>query len=133
MTLHSLLALPDKATLDGQAEHPQGESSAFASTYSSTNTSPRRRFHIPHLRRFAPPPSIYPEPSEERSSKPSKIKEINREIQEGEDMRVAVVIQMPAREQGAKERQTLTSDEEEEEVAWESGMELGVWEGTVGR
>jgi hypothetical protein len=48
-------------------------------------------------------------------------------------MRLAVVIQMPAREQMAKERQSWGSDEEEEEVAWESGMELGVWEGTVGR
>jgi glucose dehydrogenase len=48
-------------------------------------------------------------------------------------MRLAVVIQMPAREQMAKERQSWGSDEEEEEVAWKSGMELGVWEGTVGR
>jgi glucose dehydrogenase len=50
-------------------------------------------------------------------------------------MRLAVVIQMPVRDQGegGKKRQSWTSDEEEEEVAWETGMELGVWEGVVGR
>lgn len=49
-------------------------------------------------------------------------------------MRLAVVIQMPAQQDKAKKRQSWASDEEdEEEVAWETGMELGVWEGTVRR
>jgi len=50
-------------------------------------------------------------------------------------MRLAVVIQMPTQGDKAKKRQSWGSeeDEEEEEVAWEMGMELGVWEGFVGR
>jgi hypothetical protein len=48
-------------------------------------------------------------------------------------MRLAVVIQMPTQQDKAKKRRSWGSDEDEEEVAWETGMELGVWEGTVGR
>jgi len=48
-------------------------------------------------------------------------------------MRLAVVIQMPTQQDKAKKRQSWGSEEDEEEVAWETGMELGVWEGTVGR
>lgn len=67
-------------------------------------------------------------------SKPAKKKEIDREIQEGEDLRLAVVIQMPTPEDRVKKRQSWNSDDEEdEEVGWEMGMELGVWEGVVGR
>lgn len=70
-------------------------------------------------------------------TKQPKRKEIDREIQPGEDMRLAVVIQMPHTGDKAKKRQSWQSDEdpddEEEEVGWEMGMELGVWEGTVGR
>ena len=47
---------------------------------------------------------------------------------------MAVVIQMPTRGEGTRKRQSWNSDdEEEEEVGWETGMELGVWEGNVGR
>jgi glucose dehydrogenase len=66
-------------------------------------------------------------------TKSSKQKEIDRVIQEGEEMRLAVVIQMPTQQDKAKNRRSWGSDEDEEEVAWETGMELGVWEGTVGR
>jgi len=48
-------------------------------------------------------------------------------------MRLAVVIQMPTQQDKAKKRQSWGNDEDEEEVAWETGMELGVWEGFVGR
>lgn len=48
-------------------------------------------------------------------------------------MRLAVVIQMPTTGDKQKKRTSWTSeDEEEEEVGWEPGMELGVWEGSVG-
>jgi glucose dehydrogenase len=66
-------------------------------------------------------------------TKSSKQKEIDRVIQEGEEMRLAVVIQMPTQQDKAKKRRSWGSDEDEDEVAWETGMELGVWEGTVGR
>jgi hypothetical protein len=93
-----------------------------------------RRFHLSNLRRLANGgiSQPYPEPTEQRP-KPNKPKEIDRMIQLGEDMRLAVVIQMPVQDQGAKKRQSWASDEDEEEVAWEHGMELGVWEGSVGR
>jgi hypothetical protein len=70
-----------------------------------------RRFHLSNLRRLANGGISQPFP----------------------DMRLAVVIQMPVQDQGAKKRQSWASDEDEEEVAWEHGMELGVWEGSVGR
>jgi hypothetical protein len=95
----------------------------------------RRRFHLANLRRLANPnsPNSYNIPELEPRPKPKKQKEIDRVIQEGEELRLAVVIQMPTQQDKAKKRQSWGSDEEEEEVAWEMGMELGVWEGSVGR
>lgn len=56
-------------------------------------------------------------------------REIDRELDLGEDVRVAVVIRMPREE----ERQRGEEDGEgENEVGWENGMEFGVWEGLVG-
>jgi len=96
-----------------------------------------RRFHLANLRRLANPssPNSYniSEPETRPKPRSSRQKEIDRQIQEGEEMRLAVVIQMPTQQDKAKKRQSWGSDEDEEEVAWETGMELGVWEGSVGR
>jgi len=61
-----------------------------------------------------------------RSSKTPRNHEIDRPINVGEEMRLAVVIQMPT-----DEAERRSHDDEDEEVAWEDGMELGVWEGVV--
>lgn len=45
----------------------------------------------------------------------------------GEELRVSVVIQMPK-----EERERRDEEGGEDEVGWENGMELGVWEGFVG-
>ncbi|WVO17348.1 hypothetical protein L204_105040 [Cryptococcus depauperatus] len=56
--------------------------------------------------------------------------EADRTIGPGERLRVAVVLQMPtsvANHQRYKHR----GESDEEEVAWENGMEIGVWEGVL--
>lgn len=128
MTLHSLLPPPDPKIAIAEAQLQQEQEQAEQSNRT-------RRFHLSNLRRLANGGISQPFPeSTEQRSKPTKTKEIDRAIQEGEEMRLAVVIQMPVQDQGAKKRQSYASDEEEEEqVAWEHGMELGVWEGSVGR
>jgi hypothetical protein len=91
---------------------------------------------MPHLRRLHNEinTSSISEPIERSKPGKTKLKEIDREIKEGEEMRLAVVIQMPTQDQdGGRKRQSWASDEEDEEVGWETGMELGVWEGSVGR
>ncbi|WWD20841.1 hypothetical protein CI109_105318 [Kwoniella shandongensis] len=69
--------------------------------------------------------------STSRSQQQQTTKEIDREIVPGEEVRLGVVIQMPV--QGLSERQRTREgdDDDEEEVAWENGMELGVWEGVL--
>lgn len=49
---------------------------------------------------------------------------------------MAIVIRMPidpAELEDEKRRSMMTEDEDEERPGWESGMELGVWEGRAGR
>ena len=55
-------------------------------------------------------------------------REIDRDLNPGEEMRVSVVIQMP------REKTDRKIDDEtvrEDEVGWENGMQLGVWEGIL--
>jgi hypothetical protein len=125
------LAPPDPAIAIAEAQ------SQFDLDQAGFSPTRSRRFQLANLRRLANPssPGPYNIPEEEPRprTKSSKQKEIDRVIQEGEEMRLAVVIQMPTQQDKAKKRRSWGSDEDEEEVAWETGMELGVWEGTVGR
>lgn len=63
-------------------------------------------------------------------------REMDRPIQLGEDMRVAIVIRMPRDpaevEREEEARSFLDEYEEDERPGWQPGMELGVWEGRVG-
>ncbi|WVQ70783.1 hypothetical protein IAR50_000305 [Cryptococcus sp. DSM 104548] len=56
------------------------------------------------------------------------IPETDRPIGTGEPLRIGVVIQMP---QPGNTGQRYTTGEDDEQVAWENGMEIGVWEGVV--
>ncbi|WVQ95344.1 hypothetical protein IAU59_002441 [Kwoniella sp. CBS 9459] len=63
------------------------------------------------------------------------VKEIDRALKPGEEVRVAFVIQMPTPDQSttaARGRERSAWDDEDERVGWEEGMELGVWEGRLG-
>ena len=127
VTLHSLLTPdPRSSTTTTQSNDPNEPITAASS-------SRARRFNMQAFRRTSGAHTPTPDGPEPTRSKPAKKKEIDREIQEGEDMRLAVVIQMPVRGEGTRKRQSWNSDDEEEEVGWETGMELGVWEGNVGR
>ncbi|WRT70844.1 uncharacterized protein IL334_007843 [Kwoniella shivajii] len=55
------------------------------------------------------------------------IKEINRPVTLGEPVRMGVIIQMPTQPSDHKQK----SEWDEEDVGWENGMELGVWEGRI--
>lgn len=128
VTLHSLLTPEPRASTNST------QPNAITDPITAASSSRARRFNMQAFRRInglhVPIPD-QPEPTRSRSAKK---KEIDREIKEGEDLRLAVVIQMPVRGEGTKKRQSWNSDdEEEEEVGWETGMELGVWEGSVGR
>lgn len=130
VTLHSLLPpLDPKAAAAAQASTADDH----AEPITAASSSRARRFNLQAFRRSHAPHMPIADPLEHRS-KPAKKKEIDRELQDGEDVRLAVVIQMPTAGDGVKKRQSWGSDdEEEEEVGWEMGMELGVWEGSVGR
>lgn len=67
-------------------------------------------------------------PSRRARRKPED-SELDRTIEAGEPLRIALIIQMPT---SGVDRQSYRQDDSDEEVAWESGMELGVWEGVVG-
>ncbi|TYJ55227.1 hypothetical protein B9479_004057 [Cryptococcus floricola] len=56
------------------------------------------------------------------------IPEIDRSIGTGEPLRIGVVIQMP---NPVISGQRYTQGDDDEQVAWESGMEIGLWEGVV--
>ena len=62
---------------------------------------------------------------------PKLQREIDRALGVGEEVRVAVVIQMPREVEDEPERHYDSDEEEYEEVGWKPGMELGVWEGVV--
>lgn len=112
---------------------PTSQSNDPNEPITAASSSRARRFNMQAFRRASGAHIPNPDGVETTRSKPVKKKEIDREIQEGEDLRLAVVIQMPMRGEGTRKRQSWNSDDEEEEVGWETGMELGVWEGNVGR
>lgn len=66
-------------------------------------------------------------PSRRARKKPEDL-ELNRTIEAGEALRIAVVVQMPT---FSVDGQRYRQGDNDEEVAWESGMELGLWEGVV--
>ena len=64
-----------------------------------------------------------------REEIPAVKHESERQVTEGEGVRLAVVIQMPA--EVSPKRTSMDTDEDE--PGWRPGMELGVWEGRLGR
>lgn len=60
----------------------------------------------------------------ERDRPPTPPNPLEQEVNSGEPVRVAFVVQMPVMEQRREER-------DEDEVGWRPGMEIGVWEGVV--
>ena len=63
---------------------------------------------------------------------PIKQTELSRDLAPGEQLRIAVVIRMPAEEEMDPQRpQGGAEDEDEDRSGWEPGMELGVWEGVI--
>lgn len=66
-------------------------------------------------------------PSRRARKKPEDL-QLDRTIEAGEALRIAVVVQMPT---PSVDGQRYRQDDNDEEVAWENGMELGLWEGVV--
>lgn len=93
------------------------------------DSSPRQRFHLNQLRlrRQSQPP---PFPDNADPPHPTTVREMYRNISEGEAVRVAMVIQMPVASSDRRERGE--EEERDEEVAWDDGMEIAVWEGVIG-
>ena len=118
LTVHSLVppaapqADPDQpASMTSQHMGPRHR---LAHTVNFRALSYRRRPSQTVLNGAYPP--VRGEPEEE----------IDRELVQGEEVRVAVVIRMP-QEEGERR-----DEDGEDEVGWETGMELGVWEGVLG-
>ncbi|KAK8843920.1 hypothetical protein IAR55_006712 [Kwoniella newhampshirensis] len=65
------------------------------------------------------------------TSRAQPLREEDREVVPGEDVRLGIIIQMPT-EGMSEDQRTRRADDDDDEVAWESGMELGIWEGVVG-
>ena len=64
-------------------------------------------------------------PSGPAGSGRGKSKELDRDIQPGEPVRVGVMISMP-------HQATISFEGDgDEAIGWEPGMELGIWEGVV--
>lgn len=84
--------------------------------------------------RFGRNRAAYPQPAAP-APPPQRRREIDREVEDDEDVRMAVVIRMPF-EDGPEDRRAPESDagseEDEEKTGWLPGMELGVWDGHVG-
>ena len=59
-------------------------------------------------------------------ARPEREGELLTELELGEEVRVAVVIRMPT-----ETEDWSVDDQSEDEVGWDNGMELGVWEGSV--
>ena len=68
-------------------------------------------------RQQSPPPAPLP---------PPRLRESERAIEKGDELRLAVVIQMPLQSQ-------LRDDQvfDDEPIGWEPGMELGIWQGST--
>lgn len=68
---------------------------------------------------------------------PRRQREIDREVEDDEDVRMAVIIRMPFEDSVEPRRRIADSDagsldeEEEDRSGWMPGMELGVWDGHV--
>jgi hypothetical protein len=63
----------------------------------------------------------------------AQIPEIDRELDEDETLRMAVIIRMPTQATHGTQptHSNGYSDPESEETGWLPGMEIGVWEGRV--
>jgi hypothetical protein len=63
------------------------------------------------------------------------VREIDREVEDDEDVKMAVIIKMPQEEDAQTRPQRpreYDSDEDDEMTGWAPGMEIGVWEGRIG-
>ncbi|KAL7422967.1 hypothetical protein Q5752_002265 [Cryptotrichosporon argae] len=109
LTVHSLLA--------PSAPAPPSESIDVRPTF--TTPSRRRGVADPEL---APPPAP-PSADTPLSEQPPVLA---RALEPGEPVRVAVVVQMPSEGRGRPR-----GADDDDEVGWEAGMEIGVWEGVV--
>ncbi|WVQ86115.1 hypothetical protein IAT38_008283 [Cryptococcus sp. DSM 104549] len=127
LTLHSLRSRNDTSAAPDFAG--PGTRPSFPGPNSQRSRSQNAMFNF---RNYPPPPtsSAIPQGRSRSRQRPANDAELNRPLEPGEPIRLAVVIQMPNPSDG---RQRYKTDEmtEEEEVAWEGGMELGVWEGAV--
>lgn len=138
--MHSLAAAPtlDPALIPSLLSAPRHRS-PFASW--SALARPRRRRES-----ASPAPAPAPDPqtriTDALAAWQNRLRENERALlgadprglQDGEPVRVAVVIQMPkSAEQLGRERESDAElkEEGEEPVGWRGGMELGVWEGVV--
>ncbi|WVR08734.1 hypothetical protein IAU60_005792 [Kwoniella sp. DSM 27419] len=97
------------------------------SSPSRTRPSPFAAFR---QRSFLGPtyPVTLSEPTE--TPQAPQVAEADRSLVSGEAVRVSVMIQMPHPPEPSKDRRER-SEWDDEEVGWEEGMELGVWEGNV--
>ena len=121
VTVHSLLPKPPKETATTAAPPPIAAGSRI-------DFNEIRR----HMRRGRHDRTA--DNGQNQTVPPPALTEIDRGVDIGEDIRVAIVIRMPRdpAELEMEERQSMM-DDDEEKPGWESGMELGVWEGTVGK
>lgn len=125
VTLHSLLPRPVPSAASPEPAAP-----------ASRSLQPRQpggasRIDFSEIRRQI---RNGPRPAPALAGAPAQVvTELSRGVEIGEDVRVAIVIRMPRdpAEVEQEERRSMI-DEDEERPGWESGMELGVWEGVVG-
>ena len=75
-----------------------------------------RRRHSITVAQFSPAPPV------------QRMREKDRPVVPGQDLRLAVIIQMPSQIQP----QSRSDDLDDETTGWEPGMELGLWEGYTG-
>ncbi|WWC72716.1 uncharacterized protein I206_106680 [Kwoniella pini CBS 10737] len=59
---------------------------------------------------------------------PQQVKEVNRSIESGVPIRMGLIIQMPTPPDAPKHKSEWAEDEE---VGWDTGMELGIWQGKI--
>ena len=60
--------------------------------------------------------------------------EMDRYLEDGEEMRIGVIIEMPTEDrEDVKQKNYVDSEDGTEEIGWKPNMELGVWEGSAKR
>ncbi|ORX40831.1 hypothetical protein BD324DRAFT_647737 [Kockovaella imperatae] len=137
LSIQSLLPPDQELDLDIAAE--QSSPRLPRSSGPRPRPSPRMSFtgfHFSHRRRSRHE-SLAVDPDQANGDPPTP--ELERELEDGEEIRVGVVIRMPMQEDplDRRSRRTTTTDDDQdddvEEIGWKPGMELGVWEGTVRR